>query len=144
MEQPQPLFTERHVTSLNITLMLGIAFVFLGTFSDAGLIRPHDFIVIGLGAAAYSWLTTPSSYGVYTDRLVVFYGRPRIRHVLFEDIDHIDVLKFSFGNRMWVRVKNGKRIVIQPKSLEEFQEKFKEAMDSHLGGRTDQSPVEES
>ena len=143
MQRPEPLFTDRHISSLNITLMLGIAFIVMGMFFQAALFVPGDFVIIGIVASAYSWLTTPSSYSVYLDRLVVFYGRPRIKHFLFEDIDHVELLKFNFGNRMWIRLKNGRRIIIQPKALEEFQEKFKEAVDAHLGHTEEQGPIQE-
>jgi hypothetical protein len=122
---------------------MGIAFVVMGVVVQAGLFVPGDFVVIGIAAAAYSWLTTPLYYNLYDDRLVVLYGRPRIRHVLFQDIADIEVPQFNFGNRMWIRLKSGRRVVIQPKALGEFQDRFKEAVESHLGGTEEQGPQEQ-
>ena len=143
MQRPEPLYRDRHISSINITLILGIAFVVMGLVVQAGLFVPGDFVVIGIAAAAYSWLTTPLSYSLYDDRLVVFYGRPRIRHVLFQEIDDIEVPQFNFGNRMWIRLKTGRRVIIQPRALSDFQDKFKTAVQSYTGETPEQQPPQE-
>ena len=143
MQRPEPLYRDRHFSSINITLIMGIAFVVMGVIVQAGLFVPGDFAVIGIAAAAYAWLTTPMSYSLYEDRLVVFYGRPRMRHVLFHDIDEIEVPQFNFGNRMWIRLKTGRRVIIQPKALGDFQDKFKKAVQSHTGETPEQGSQEQ-
>ena len=143
MQRPEPLYRDRHVSAINITLIMGIAFVVMGVIVQAGLFVPGDFVVIGIAAAAYAWLTTPQAYSLYEDRLVVFYGRPRLRHVLFNEIDEIEVPQFNFGNRLWIRLRTGRRVIIQPKALGDFQDKFKAAVLSYTGKTPEQQPPQE-
>ena len=143
MQIPQPLYRDRHVSSINITLIMGIAFVVMGVIVQAGLFVPGDFVVIGIAAASYAWLTTPQAYAIYPEGLMVIYGRPRRRPVPFQDIDDIEVPQFNFGNRLWIRLKSGRRVIIQPKALGEFQDKLKEAWESHSGGSQVQEPPQD-
>ncbi len=134
---PEPRHIDRHVTPLNLTLMFSMGVAVVGLLTDPLL------TVIGLAVGAFSWLTTPNQYVLFADRLVIFYGKPRSRHVFYHEINGMEVMRYSFGNRLWVRLNSGKRFVVQPKSLEEFQTKFEGAIESYTqehgeGGLTQQ------
>ena len=128
MEEYQPLHTDRHKSSFNLTLMLAMVVAVIGLFSGG---QGMFLVVMGLAVAAWSWLTTPSQYFIYNDRLVIAYGRPRVRHVNFEQIDQVDLLALPIGNRLRVRLKTGRPMFIQPREAEEFQSKFQGALESH-------------
>ena len=89
-------------------------------------------VAVGLAVAAFSWLTTPGQYTLYPDRLIIAYGKPRIRHVLFQDISEVQMLKFAFGSRLMVRLQKGSRILIQPRDAEEFESRFHGALESYM------------
>ena len=129
MERYEPLYAERHIAAFNVRLILAFAVLVLGlsTLPDGGAV----LVFVGFGWAAFTWFTTPGQYVVFWDRLLVEYGRPRVRHVLFQEIDRLEMLPVSFGNRMRVRFKNGRRMIIQPRDLKAFESKLQDAIDAY-------------
>ena len=126
-QEDQQLHWDRHGSSFNFTLMLSLAIAVIGILTQEPFV-----VVVGLAVAAFSWLTTPGQYMLYPDRLVIVYGRPRVRHVLFQDISEVQMLKFAFGARLLVRLQKGSRVLIQPKDAEQFEVRFKGALESYI------------
>ncbi|MCE2463489.1 MAG: hypothetical protein J4F46_06225 [Dehalococcoidia bacterium] len=112
---------------MNFTLILAVVVAVIGALSALPL------LVVGLIVAAFSWLTTPSQYAVFSDRLIIYYGKPRVRHVLFQRIEQIELLSLPIGSRLRVRLEGGRMLFIQPRDPEEFQSKFQVALDSYHG-----------
>ena len=110
------MHADRHRSSFNFILIAGLVVAAVGVISQAPFL-----VILGLGFAAYSWFTTPSQYLVFDDRLVIAYGRPRMRHVFFQQIERIDFLEIAIGNRLRVRLRNGRPLFLQPRDAEEFQ-----------------------
>ena len=139
LQQPeQPQHWDRHSSSMNFTLILAIVVAVIGALSALPL------LVVGLIVAAFSWLTTPSQYAVFSDRLIIYYGKPRVRHVLFQRIEQIELLSLPIGSRLRVRLEGGRMLFIQPRDAEEFQSQFQVALDSYRGDRGEppQAPPE--
>ena len=129
-EQHKPLWSERHISSINLRLLLA-----LGTVLVALLLQAWELLFIGVGFAAYAWLSTPDQYVIYSDRLIIFYGRPRTRHVFFEAIEWVDSLPIAFGSRLRLRLNTRGRLMIQPRNLEEFKGKLQAAIQEYQGSR---------
>ena len=141
-QQYQPLHADRHGSSFNLTLIIALVVMAMGIL----VAQDYLMVIVGLGVAAFSWLTTPGQYMLFTDRLVIAYGRPRIRHVFFQDISEVQMLKFAFGARLLVRLQKGSRVIIQPKNAEEFESRLKGALETYIqehGGPQEQRPPEE-
>ena len=138
MAQYQPLHADRHRASFNFTLILALG------LSGVGLLQQDPiWIVIGLGIAVFTWLTTPNQYLIYNDRLLIAYGRPRVRHLLFHQFDSVEPVSLPFGARLLVLLKGGRRFLIQPRDLEEFQDKLQNALDSYRKSHDEGDPVQE-
>ena len=125
MQQYEPLHADRHRSPFNFTLVLALAVGGVGLFTN------YLLFVIGMAVGAYSWFTTPSQYMIYSDRLVIFYGRPRVRQVFFQEIEQVDPISLPMGVRLVVRLRTGRRLMIQPRDSEEFQNKMRGAMESY-------------
>ena len=112
----------------------------------AGLLLFQDYLVviIGLAFAAFSWFTTPSQYMIFNDRLVIAYGRPRMRYVFFREIGQVDLLKVGLGDRLLIRLRSGRRFLLQPRDAEEFQGKLEQARESYLQQHPDEQPQPQS
>lgn len=127
MEQShEAIHTDRHGSTFNFTMALSLAVGVIGLISTQPLL-----IIVGLGVAAFTWFTTPSQYVVYDDLLMIAYGRPRVKYIPFQQIGQIEMLKLPFGGRLRVRLLSGRQLLIQPRSLEEFQGKFTSALESY-------------
>ena len=124
MQQYEPIHFDRHGASFNLNLVLALG------VAGIGFALSEWVIVIGLGFAAFAWLTTPSMYTIYVDRLLISYGRPRVRHVLFREIRDIQPVALPFGSRLLIRLRSGRRFLIQPSDVEEFSSKFLGALES--------------
>ena len=140
MQQYEPLHADRHRTSFNLSLILSLGVVLIGIV----LVQDPFVVIIGLGFAAFSWLTTPSQYMIFDDRLVIVYGRPRVRQLLFQQIDQVEVLRLPIGYRLLVSLRNGRRLIIQPRDAEGFQSMFQGALESFHSGHEPQRPDDES
>ena len=137
MQQPQrePIHWDNHRGSVNITLILSLGVVFIGLIQQS-----FQFVVIGLAVAAYTWFTNPKQYIIYSDSLVIVYGRPRVRAIPFTDISHVEMLSLPIGNRLRVRLVSGRGIMLTARDTPTFQDKLDEALNSFHGTR----PTEET
>ena len=113
MEQPsnQPIHWDQHRGSINVTLILSVAVVALGLYN---FYQTGEFllIIVGLAVASFTWLTNPRQYWIYSDALVIVYGRPRIRTIPFTNVSHVDLLSLPIGNRLRVRLVNGRAVML--------------------------------
>ena len=136
-QQYRPLHADRHGSSFNFTLVLSVGIAIFGLLQG-------EFVLFFIGGAigVFTWLTTPGQYMIFADRLVIAYGRPRMRQVFFQEIGEIQALKFAFGPRLLVRLRRGGRVILQPKDAEEFESRFKGALESYI--REHGGPEEES
>ena len=125
--QAQPLHWDNHRTNLNLT------FIFALIVAVIGILGQPVLFVLGIGVAIYSWLTNPKQYLIYRDALVIIYGRPRIKSYPFQEISHLETLSLPIGERLRVRMVNGRRIMLLPKDSDTFRAKLDEALDAFHG-----------
>tara|TARA_B100000315_G_scaffold257109_1_gene304854 strand:+ start:842 stop:1324 length:483 start_codon:yes stop_codon:yes gene_type:complete len=136
-QQNQPIYWDRHRARINVTLMLAVGFVVLGLFSADQMVT-----LLGVVVAAYTWLTTPKQYLLFTNALVVVYGRPRTKVVRFEEISHPELLVMPMGQRLRVRLASGKRMWILARLPEEFRDRLDEALRDYNGTPRSENIVE--
>ena len=125
MEQHEPLHSDRHKSSLNITLIIAVGVALVGLYIDI------LWFLAGVVMAAFSWFTTPSQYVIFSDRLLIAYGRPRVRQVLFQQINQVELLKLAIGDRLRVRLTRGGSLYLQPRDADEFQSRLQSALSSY-------------
>ena len=85
-------------------------------------------IVVGLGVGAYSWLTSPRQYRVYSDALIIMFGTPRRRTIHFSDIREIASDRGFMGDPLRVYTNNRRRIPIQVREPEEMHRHLDSAL----------------
>lgn len=132
--QEQPIHWDDHRTKLNLTVIFALVVVVIGLISW----NPFLFIM-GAGVAIYSWLTNAKQYLIYRDALVIVYGRPRVKAIPFQEIANLETLSLPMGERLRVRLVNGRRLMLMTKDSETFRDKLDEALEAfHRGsGETD-------
>ena len=144
MEQPsnQPIHWDTHRGSFNLTLILSIAVVVLGGYQ---LIQgePPYLMLVGAGVGAFTWLTNPRQYWIYPDALVIVYGRPRTRTISFNQVSHVELLSLPIGDRLRVTLVNGRRVMVQPRESETFQDRLEGALRSFHGSEWRDAVIEE-
>jgi len=129
--QEEPLHWDNHRTGLNLTLIFALVVAFLGIIG--GILNP--LFPIGVGVAIYSWLTNPKQYLIYRDSLVIIYGRPRVKVYPFEEMSNLELLTLPIGDRLRIRMANGRRLMLLTKDTETFRIKLDEALDAYHGGQ---------
>ena len=127
--QQEPLHWDNHRTNLNLTLIFSLVVAVIGLMGQPLL------FVIGVGVAIYSWLTTPRQYLIYSDTLVLVYGRPRVKSYPFQEIANLELLTLPIGDRLRVRMANGRRLMLLTKDTETFRAQLDEALAAFHGGQ---------
>ena len=137
--QEQPLHWDDHRTKINLTFIFALIVAVIGILGQPAL------FVIGVGVAIYSWLTNPKQYLIYRDALVIIYGRPRIKSFPFQEMAHLELLTLPIGDRLRIRMANGRRLMLLTKDSATFMEKLDAALDAFHGGQrgTDYSDEEQ-
>ena len=125
--QQEPLHWDNHRTNLNLTLIFSLVVAVIGIMGQPLL------FVIGVGVAIYSWLTTPKQYLIYSDALVLVYGRPRVKSYPFQEIANLELLTLPIGDRLRVRMANGRRLMLLTKDTETFRAQLDEALAAFHG-----------
>lgn len=132
--QNQPLYWDKDRVPVNLTLILSLGIVIWGLGGLFGLIpfggSPQLIVVLGVAVAAYTWLFTPRSYGVYADCLVIHYGRPRIKVMRFSDIDTVELGSVAALERLRVRPLRGRRQSIRVRDVDTFYEHLERAFNA--------------
>ena len=77
-------------------------------------------IIVGLGVGAYSWLTSPRQYRVYSDALVIMFGMPRRRTIHFSDVREVVLDRGFMGDPLRVYTTNRRRVPLQVREPEEM------------------------
>ena len=77
-------------------------------------------VIVGLGVGAYSWLTSPRQYRVYSDALIIMFGMPRQRTIHFSDIREVVLDRGFMGDPLRVYTVNRRRIPLQVREPEEM------------------------
>ena len=77
-------------------------------------------VIVGLGVGAYSWLTSPRQYRVYSDALVIMFGMPRQRTIHFSDIREVVLDRGYMGDPLRVYTMNRRRVPLQVREPEEM------------------------
>ena len=126
--QSQPIHWDRHRTTFNLTLIFALVVIVLGVIQGAQGIL---LIVLGIGFAVYSWLTTPREYLIYQDALVIRYGMPRVKPIPFAEISNLESLALPMGERLRVRLASGRRIMLMAKDPETFRDRLDEALNRY-------------
>ena len=127
--QQEPLHWDNHRTNLNLTLIFSLVVAVIGIMGQPLL------FVIGVGVAIYSWLTTPKQYLIYSDALVLVYGRPRVKSYPFQEIANLELLTLPIGDRLRVRMANGRRLMLLTKDTETFRAQLDEALAAFHGSQ---------
>ena len=125
--QQQPIHWDNHRSSFNLTLIFALIVAVIGVLGQPPL------IIIGLGVAAYSWLTNAKQYLIYRDALVIVYGRPRVKSIPFAEISHLDTVALPTGERLRLRMVNGSRMMVMAKDPDTFRARLDEALSGYHG-----------
>ncbi len=126
-QQNQPIFWDSPRASLSLGLIIGLVLTAVGFIFVVQGGSPFLFIV-GLLLAAFNWFTNAKQYQIYTDAMVIVYGRPRVKAFPFAEISHSVLLELPIGARLRVHLVNGRRIIISTQNIEEFRDRLDEAL----------------
>ena len=124
----QPIHWDNDRTSMNITLVLAMGIAVYGLVVAQFLMG-----LAGLAIAAYTWLTRPRRYLIYSTYLVIQYGMPRIKVIPFSEISHPEMLSLPIGDRLRLVLLNGRRMMITARDLDTFREKLDAALEAFHG-----------
>ena len=132
-----PIHWDQHASRWNLTLIFSVIVAVLGIITAQILL-----IILGLAMAAYSWLTTPRQYLLYRDRMMIVYGMPRTRIISFAEISHAELLAMPFGERMRLRMVDGKRMMLMMREPSAFLGHLEDALAHYHGEQTGGGVVE--
>ncbi len=85
-------------------------------------------VLVGLGVGAYSWLTSPRQYRVYSDALIIMFGTPRQRTIHFSDIREVVLDRGFMGDPLRVYTVNRRRVPLQVREPEELHRYLDQAV----------------
>ena len=130
MEEPQaqPIHWDSPKSKFNATLIFALVVAVIGLFTQQTFL-----VLLGLVGAGFNWFTNPKQFLIYENVLVVVYGKPRTKVVSYQDISHLELLVTPIGNRLRVRLINGKRMMVPVQDIDTFQAKLEEAMEKFQG-----------
>ena len=139
METPQEtlIYWDKTRRPVNFLFILAAVAAVLGLM---GLVKGNEnaesMLILGLGVGAYSWLTNARTYLIYPEHLVIMYGTPRRRIIPFSQISHVEFLSLpTIGDRVRVRLENGRGVMLQAKDSETFHDRLDEALNNFHGPR---------
>ncbi|MSQ22782.1 MAG: hypothetical protein EXR53_05700 [Dehalococcoidia bacterium] len=140
MTSPQPLHTDKSRNSMIQLLSPALAAVMV----VLGIINPDVVTVtMGVGLLAYVWFTRHARYEIFQDRLIIYYGTPRIKNVLLADIAEVRLIKAPIGGQDLVVTRKGRGVlVIRPRDAEAFAAALGEARGVSPVGQADSAKVE--
>ena len=130
--QNQPIYWDKHRIPVNLTVIFSLAVAVFGLYSlvngNSGGLDARLIILLGLASAAYSWLTNPRAYLIYTDVLYIMYGKPRTKIFPFSNISHLEMRQLATPDRLRVWLINGRRVVLMARNPEEFHDQLQKAL----------------
>ena len=137
-EPQQPIHWDKHKSTINLSLILALVIAVIGLFTGQEL-----FVVAGLGMAAFSWLTSPQQYYIYSEALVITYGRPRPGKVIsFAQVSHIEMLSLPMGERLRVRLVSGRPEILAARDAETFRNRLDAALADYRGAHPGEGNIE--
>ena len=136
-QQENPIYWDQSATKWNLTLIFSVAVAVLGLFMQNILL-----IILGIGMAIYSWLTTPRQFLLYRDSMVIVYGIPRTRVISYAEISHIELLALPLGERLRVRMISGGRVMLMMRDPSAFRGHLEDALSRYHGEQTGTAFVE--
>jgi hypothetical protein len=142
----RPLHSDKHRVPVNLTLILALVVAALGLYGIVIQGKPNAelTLIAGLAVAAYSWFTSPREYQIYQNALVIVYGRPRVKVIYFNQVSHLETLSVGFGDRLRVRLRNGRREVLHMRDPQTFRDRFQGALDDFNSEHPELAPPSES
>ena len=135
-QQDPPIYWDQHASRWNLTLIFALVVAVLGIMTG------YLLTVLGLAMAAYSWFTTPRQYLLYRDRMMIVYGMPRTRIISFAELSHAEILALPFGERLRLRMVDGKRMMLMMRDPSAFMGHLEDALARYHGEQTGGGIVE--
>jgi len=132
-----PIHWDSHRSNLNITLILALIIAFFGLVTVWGGGSPF-LLIVGLGGAAYSWLTTARQYYIYRDALIIVFGRPRWKVIPFTRVSHIELLSLPIGDRLRVQLVGGRPVMLAARDSETFRDRLDTALEEFRNAHPEQ------
>ncbi len=136
-QQENPIYWDQHANKWNLTLIFSAVVAVLGIVMGQELL-----IILGLGMAGYSWLTTPRQYLLFRDSMVVRYGMPRTRVISFAEISHVELLSLPLGERLRIRMLTGSRVMLMMRDAGAFRGHLEDALAQYHGEQSGAAYVE--
>ncbi len=136
-QQESPIYWDQSATRWNLTLIFSAVVAVLGIFMTQVLL-----IILGLGMAIYSWLTTPRQFLLYRDSMVIVYGIPRTRVISYAEISHVELLALPLGERLRIRMISGGRVMLMMRDPSAFRGHLEDALSRYHGEQTGTAFVE--
>ena len=130
-QQDTPIHWDQAASRFNLTLIFSVVVAVLGIFMQTILL-----IILGIGMAGYSWLTTPRQFLLYRDSMVVVYGMPRTRVISFAEISHVELLALPLGERLRIRMVSGSRLMLMMRDPGTFRGHLEDALSRYHGEQT--------
>ena len=135
-QQETPIYWDQHASRWNLTLIFALVVAVLGIMTG------YLLTLLGLAMAAYSWFTTPRQYLLYRDRMMIVYGMPRTRIISFAELSHAEILALPFGERLRLRMVDGKRMMLMMRDPSAFMGHLEDALARYHGEQTGGGVVE--
>jgi hypothetical protein len=151
MEQPpgqmdqtpsQLVYWDKHRIPINLTLLFSLGVAAFGVFNFLQGAGGELLIFAGIGVGAYSWFTNPRQYRIYEDALVIIYGSPRTKVMLFSEISHLEMRQLAIPDRLRVWPVRGRRVVLMARDPEAFHEQLQKALDEFRQRHPEYAPRE--
>ena len=136
-QQDNPIYWDQAASRFNLPLIFSLVVAVLGIFMANPLL-----IILGLGMAVYSWLTTPRQFLLFRDSMVIHYGMPRTRVISFAEISHVELLALPLGERLRIRMVSGSRLLLQIRDPGAFRGHLEDALARYHGEQTGAAYVE--
>ena len=122
MESMKELYSDRPGASIlnMINPVIAVVLLVLGILGSDPL---PVFLALGMGI--FIWFTRHVRYQIFSDRLVIQYGKPRLKAVLLSDI--AEVHSVLGGKGLFIKSNRAGGLLIRPRDPETFQMRLEDA-----------------
>ena len=135
-QHENPIHWDQSASRFNLTLIFSLVVAILGIMINPVL------IILGVGMAGYSWLTTARQFLLYRDTVVIVYGMPRTRVISFAEISHVELLAMPLGERLRIRMMSGSRLMLMMRDPGAFRGHLEDALARYHGEQSGAAYVE--
>ena len=136
-QQENPIHWDQSSSRFNLTLIFSLVVAILGIVMTQPVL-----IILGVGMAGYSWLTTARQFLLYRDTVVIVYGMPRTRVISFAEISHVELLAMPLGERLRIRMMSGSRLMLMMRDPGAFRGHLEDALARYHGEQSGAAYVE--